>query len=339
MSSDLIILTADWQTLMRAEQVSGQWVVTRPLDGVKVNCLTRDPADPEKVFLGSQSNGVLFSPDAGKSWQPLGLYDVPVKALAVDPTDPQTLYAGGKPVSLYVSHDGGKTWEELKALRKSARFWWFSPTDPPGMTPYVNSLTVSPAEPNVLMAGMEVGAVLRSEDRGQTWSGHMRGCDRDCHALMFHPLHGDWVYEVGGFSGVAFSQNGGRDWRKPSEGLGKKYGWAIAADPVRPDIWFLSAGEQPNLLRGEFTPPGHRDGQANAHIYRKVGDAPWVQLSGGLPEPLDYMAYGMAITPRLPGHVFAGLGNGEVWHSEDHGDHWVKLPVDMGGVHTAMLVM
>ncbi len=262
-----------------------------------------------------------------------------MKARAVDPSDPQTIYAGGKPVSLYVSHDGGKTWRELDALRKAARFWWFSPADPPGMKPYASGLTVSPSDPDVLLAGIEAGAVLRSDDRGQTWSGHLRASDRDCHALMFHPINADWAYEAGGMSGVAFSQNGGKDWRRPTEGLGKKYGWAVAADPEQPDIWYLSAAEQGKLLRGEFTPPGHKDGQANAHIYRKTGDAPWVRLSGGLPEPLDYMAYGMAVSPRLPGHVFAGLGTGEIRHWEDHGDHWLKLPVDVGGVHRAMLVI
>lgn len=33
MSSDLVILTANWHTLSRAEQDSGKWVVTQPLEG------------------------------------------------------------------------------------------------------------------------------------------------------------------------------------------------------------------------------------------------------------------------------------------------------------------
>jgi hypothetical protein len=283
--------------------------------------------------------GILISRDAGKRWQSSGLRGIPVKSLAVDPTDPLTLYAGCKPVSLYVSHDGAETWNELEAIRSTRKWWWFSPADPPGMTPYISDLGVSPTEPDVVLAGIEAGAVMRSEDRGRTWSKHLRGSDRDCHSLTFHHTDGDWVYEAGGMSGVAYSQNGGVEWRKPKEGIGPKYGWAVAADPERPEVWYLSAAEQGKLLKGEFTPPGHKDGQANAHLYRKIGDAPWEQLSGGLPEPLDYMAYGLAVLPEQPGHVYAGLGNGQVWFSEDYGDYWDLMPFNLGGVHNAMTVI
>jgi hypothetical protein len=339
MKNERVFLAATGRVLARAEKVRRQWVVTRPLEGVKINSMVRDPENPRTVYMGTQNDGVLISRDAGKSWQSRGLRGIPVKSLAVDPTDPLTLYAGCKPVSLYVSHDGAETWNELEAIRSTRKWWWFSPADPPGMTPYISDLGVSPTEPDVVLAGIEAGAVMRSEDRGRTWSKHLRGSDRDCHSLTFHHTDGDWVYEAGGMSGVAYSQNGGVDWRKPKEGIGPKYGWAVAADPERPEVWYLSAAEQGKLLKGEFTPPGHKDGQANAHLYRKIGDAPWEQLSGGLPEPLDYMAYGLAVLPEQPGHVYAGLGNGQVWFSEDYGDYWDLMPFNLGGVHNAMTVI
>jgi hypothetical protein len=339
MKNERVFLAASGRVLARAEKVRRQWVVTRPLEGVKINSMVRDPENPRTVYMGTQNDGVLISRDAGKSWQSRGLRGIPVKSLAVDPTDPLTLYAGCKPVSLYVSHDGAETWNELEAIRSTRKWWWFSPADPPGMTPYISDLGVSPTEPDVVLAGIEAGAVMRSEDRGRTWSKHLRGSDRDCHSLTFHHTDGDWVYEAGGMSGVAYSQNGGVEWRKPKEGIGPKYGWAVAADPERPEVWYLSAAEQGKLLKGEFTPPGHKDGQANAHLYRKIGDAPWEQLSGGLPEPLDYMAYGLAVLPEQPGHVYAGLGNGQVWFSEDYGDYWDLMPFNLGGVHNAMTVI
>jgi len=67
----------------------------------------------------------------------------------------------------------------------------------------------------------------------------------------------------------------------------------------------------PNLLRGEFSPPAHVDGKANASIYRSVGCAAREKLSGGLPEPLDYLAYALLIDPSAAGHLYAGLANGE----------------------------
>lgn len=337
--SEPVFLSSNGTGLVRLKKDAGDWVSSHPLEGVKINCIVSDPANPRKIFLGTQNHGILLSTDAGKTWRSVGLNQIPVKSIAVDPNDPNTIYAGGRPVSLYVSRDGGTVWEELPAMRKTPRFWWFSPADPPGMLPYVNGLTVSPLDSNVILAGIELGAVMRSDDRGQTWSKHLRGCDRDCHSLKFHPNDGNWAYEAGGLSGVAFSQNGGKDWRKPKEGLGTKYGWVVAADPEQPEIWYLSAAEPANLLQGEFTPPGHNDGKANAHIYRKNGDEPWVKLSGGLPEPLDYMAYDLAVVAERPGHVYAGLSNGAVWHSEDYGDHWRQMPFNLGRVNYLLIVI
>lgn len=52
-------------------------------------------------------------------------------------------------------------------------------------------------------AGIELGAVVRSEDGGRTWSGHRHGALRDCHSLTFHHSHAQWVYEAGGTGGGA----------------------------------------------------------------------------------------------------------------------------------------
>lgn len=107
MKSEHVFLTANGHGLSRAENVAGHWEVSHLLEGVRINCMVSDPANPQKIFLGTQANGILVSNDAGQSWQPVGLYQIPIKSIAVDPSDPQTIYAGGKPVSLFVSHDGG----------------------------------------------------------------------------------------------------------------------------------------------------------------------------------------------------------------------------------------
>lgn len=190
----------------------------------------------------------------------------------------------------------------------------------------------------MILAGIELGGVLRSEDGGQTWSGHCRGADRDCHSLKFHPKHGDWVYQGGG-GGAAVSQDGGRTFRKQKRNLGAKYSWMVAADPQRPEVWYFSASHLPKFWRGKFTPPAHHDGQANAHIYRSVGSVFWERLSGGLPEPLDYMAYALIPDPEAAGHLYAGLANGDVWHTENYGDTWAQLPFNLGGIHNTMILI
>lgn len=338
MITDKIFLATTGTTLVRAEYVEGEWQVTRQFEGLQINCLVNDPSEPWKVYLGTQKDGIWFSADSAKNWQFLDLKDIPIKSMAVDPHNPQVIYAGGKPVSLYVSRDGGQTWTELERLRRARQWWWFSPAEPPDWRPYVQALAISPDDPDVILAGIELGGVLRSEDGGQTWSKHRRGADRDCHSLKFHPSNGDWVYQGGG-GGAAVSRDGGRTWRKQKAGLGTKYGWMVAADPQRPEVWYFSASNLPKLWRGEFEPPAHRDGQANAHIYRSVGGAQWEQLAGGLPDPLDYMAYALIPDPNVIGHLYAGLANGDIWHTADYGDTWKKLPFNLGGIHNTMCMI
>ncbi|NUM44444.1 MAG: hypothetical protein HUU38_07020 [Anaerolineales bacterium] len=332
-------LAATGNSLARAEFTNGQWHVQHLFKNSRINCLAADSRTPHRVFAGTQTGGVYRSSDGGQSWTPVGLAGIPVKSLAVSPHAPNTLYAGCKPVSLFISHDAGESWKELPALRACRKWWWFSPAEPPDWRPYVQALALSPADPKIILAGMEIGGVLRSEDGGQSWK-TVRGALLDCHSLMFHPTNGNWVYEGGGSgAGAAFSRDGGQTWQQPRAGLGKKYGWMVAADPVRPEVWYLSASELPNLLKGEFAPPAHMDGNVRAHIYRSVGGAAWEQLSGGLPVPLDYMAYALLPDPTAPGHLYAGFANGDVWHTTDYGDHWTQMPFNLGGIHRTLIML
>jgi hypothetical protein len=51
------------------------------------------------------------------------------------------------------------------------------------------------------------------------------------------------------------------------------------------------------------------------------------------------MPYALLPDPHAPGHLYAGLSNGDLWHTTDYGDHWQQLPVNMGRVWTAMIML
>ena len=89
-----------------------------------------------------------------------------------------------------------------------------------------------------------------------------------------------------------------------------------------------------------FGPPqAHVDGKANAYIFRSDSGKPWQKLTGGLPDPLQYMAYTLLTDPQVGGHLYAGLSNGEVWHSTDYGDHWQRLPFQLPGIHRSLVMI
>lgn len=308
--------------LRRAAGGSGIWSVTEVAPGRNVRCLATDPNQPLIVFAGT-TRGVLRSSDGGLVWTDAGLPGVAVRALAVSRARPGRVIAGAKPAGVFLSDDGGLNWSELKAFRRiPSRRFWFSPAELP-LTAYVQALALSPTDPDLVVAGIEAGAVVRSTDGGRTWEGHRQGAMRDCHCLTAHATAGEWFYE-GGYGGGAFSRDGGANWvRLP--GLDRKYGWAVAADPSDPELQYVSAS------------PGVRahSAHADAAIFRSRGGR-WERLAGGLPDPLEAMPYALLTGPG-PSEVVAGLSNGEVWVSQDAGDSWLRLDFKFPGMERCLV--
>jgi photosystem II stability/assembly factor-like uncharacterized protein len=333
-----VLLANTGHGLARAEcDTNGDWSVTFLLEDEPVRSITTVPYNPGTVYAGTHGHGVLRSDDRGQTWQQAGMAGQIVKSVAASPHEPGVLYAGTKPAGVFVSRDDGASWTDLEAFRQIRGYrFWRSPAEPPDWRAYVSALSISPTDPDVLVAGIEFGAVVRSQDGGKTWSNHRKGAIRDCHGLTFHATSGDWVYQAGAsLAGAALSRDGGVSWRQPKKGLKHHYGWACAADPERPEVWYLSAG--PFGWKGE--PQAHKDGQANAAIYRSAGGASWERLSGGLPQPMTHLAYALATDPAAPGHLYAGLSSGEVWHTADYGDSWAKLPIGLGSFHGTMIMV
>ena len=199
------------------------WTVERHLESLRITCLAPDASNPRRVYAGAAQEGVWRSDDCGVTWQEAGLKGHEIKSLAVSPHDPAILFAGTKGALMFRSTDGGANWAELEAFRKVPnRWWWFSPAEPPDFRPYVISIATSPTDPQVVLAGIEFGAVVRSEDGGETWSRHRRGALRDCHSLQFHHTNGNWAYQAGGTGGRFLQPERGAKLAKGRAGPGEE---------------------------------------------------------------------------------------------------------------------
>ena len=308
----------------------GDWRVESIRLSARPNTLAADPRNDGIVYAGTQGAGIYRSSDYGETWKLLGLDGQIVKSIAVSPHDPAVIYAGVKPAGLFRSHDGGRTWRELDGFRRIPnRWWWFSPAEPP-FRAYVNALATSPTEPDVVLAGIEFGAVVRSDDGGRTWTGHRPGAIRDCHSLSFHVANGLWAYEAGGTGGgAAVSRDGGLKWEQSRSGLAKHYGVACAADPEQPEVWYVSISSGPGKAYGA---------SAEAYLYRVSGGASW-QPIGWQDHPMDQMPLVLATVPGSPGHLYAGTTKGRIWHSDDYGDSWRGLPFVVDSSISDMLLL
>jgi hypothetical protein len=301
------IYAATGDGIARLDEAGDAWEVELSLTGSGAQCLALDPVDPDTVYAGLREGGVRRTTDGGRSWVDCALPAPGVFSLAVSAAD-GAVYAGTEPSALYRSDDRGETWRELKSLLElPSRPTWSFPPRP--WTSHVRWIAPSPHDANVLLAGIELGGLMRSADGGETWVDHRPGAQRDVHSLAWHPRATGRAYEAGG-GGTAWSDDAGETWQRADEGRDRNYTWSVAVDPDDPELWYVSASTGPHAAHGR--------GDPQAKIYRRREDR-WSALDGGLPEPLTAMPYALV---AVEGGLVAGLADGEIWGSADHGDTW-----------------
>jgi photosystem II stability/assembly factor-like uncharacterized protein len=310
--SALRLYAATGDAVATLDAASGAWTATLSLVGSGAQCLAVAPDDPDTVYAGLRDGGVRRSTDGGRTWIDCGLPAPQVFSLAVSAAD-GAVYAGTEPSALYRSHDRGKTWRELEGLLDlPSRPTWSFPPRP--WTSHVRWIAPSPHDANVVLAGIELGGLMRSADGGETWVDHRPGAQRDVHSLAWHPRVPGRAYEAGG-GGAAWSDNDGASWHPADDGRDRHYTWSVAVDPVDPELWYVSAST------GPFAAHGRRDPEALIFRRRNGG---WEALAGGLPDPFPAMPYALV---AADGTMLAGLANGELWESSDRGDTWRRLEV------------
>jgi photosystem II stability/assembly factor-like uncharacterized protein len=307
------LYAATGDAIARLDEDDGGWRTALSLTGSGAQCLALDPSDPDVVYAGLREHGVRRTTDGGGSWVDCGLPSTGVFSLAVSAAD-GAVYAGTEPSTLYRSDDRGENWVELDALLElPSRPTWSFPPRP--WTSHVRWIAPSPHDADLLLVGIELGGLMRSTDRGETWADHRPGAQRDVHSLAWHPHEAGRAYEAGG-GGAAWSDDGGDSWHPADEGRDRHYTWSVAVDPDDPELWYVSAST------GPYAAHGGRDPQAL--IYRRR-DGEWRALTGGLPDPIPAMPYALV---AFEGGLVAGLADGQLWGSADHGDSWERYRLE-----------
>jgi photosystem II stability/assembly factor-like uncharacterized protein len=298
------------------------------LEGSGACCLAVDPLDPRRVYVGTFDDGLYASWDGGDTWNAAssGLEDRRVLALAVSRSHQSggvaVVYAGTEPSNLYRSEDGGRSWQRLPALRDlPSEPRWSFPGRP--WTHHVRTIALHPSDPDWLLVGIELGGVMRSTDAGSSWTDHNPQAHSDAHRLLTHPLAPDRVYEAAG-QGIALSEDRGSSWRRFEEGLDRRYAWAAAIDPADPDLWYVAISSGPFAAHGR--------GNGEARIVRSSGNGWGATAEWGDAPELRRMPYALATLPGVPGALVAGLRGGVLMLTEDAGESWSRMQVELPDV-------
>ncbi|WP_026691133.1 hypothetical protein [Alteribacter aurantiacus] len=307
--------------------VSGEkdeWTINDlDLEKGEIQSLAVDPFSGV-IYAGTFDHGLYRSENGGESFERIGediLHDR-VTSLHVAPLKDGgtygTLYVGMEPSELFQSADGGETWKQLPALTElpSKKEWSFPPRPE---THHVKDITTSYQDHGLLLAGIELGGVMRSLGNGETFEDRKEGSQFDVHNIVTHPIEEQYIYEAGG-GGFAYSEDMGEGWKTDNTGLGAfTYLVQTAVDPADSKAVIVAGAKGPGSAYVPDT--------AEYRLFRKRGNEAFEQVEEGLPEAEGTTVPHLLTHTGEPG-VFYAVFNRGIYRSQDQGKTWQVLPLE-----------
>jgi hypothetical protein len=208
----------------------------------------------------------------------------------------------------------GERLEPVAAFdRAEGRSTWYTPWGGPPDTRSISEWA------EAVYVNVHVGGILRTEDRGETWTPTI-DIDADVHQVAT----AEGLVLAAAAGGLAVSTDRGRTWTFRSEGLEAPYSRAVA---VSGDSVLVSASNGP---RG-----GH------AAVYRgALGGDGLTRCRTGLPEWFDDNIDSYCLDAH-PDRSFVAFGtsDGRVFASEDAGHTWAEFASGLPPVRRVLVLL
>ena len=319
--------------ILRADGQRRQWSVEGPhFAGWEIYHVKGSPADPARIYASQTSpwfgQVIQRSSDGGKTWEQPGSEGAAPAEAADAPDGPpmpqgesnkfvyDTSPESGRPLTTHQHYDGTQRPWEFK------RVWHLEP---------------SPADPDLVYAGVEDAALFRTTDGGKSWQelAGLRGHDSGpkwqpgaggmcLHTILLDPRDPGRIYVAISAAGAFRSDDGGSTWRPINRGLTSQYipdptaevghcVHRIAMHPSRPQTLFMQ--KHWDVMRSDD------------------GGASWHEVSGNLPSDFGFA---MAVHAHEPETVYVvpiksdsehypPEGKLRVYRSRKGGDDWEAL--------------
>jgi len=325
------------------------------LPDLEIGAVARRPGDG-RLFVATRKAGLfLVDPQTGVA-ETVGEGVLPrgIRCIAIAPGAPHVVVLGCEPAAMYRSVDGGVTWSECGAVAELARArgWQYHIAQIPA---HIRQILIDRRTPERVVAAVQIGGVILSEDGGRTWTDVTASIDPDVHALVQDREDADILYATTGGGGpiggphpavppngyaLYRSRNGGRDWEPMSAGMDRQHAVPIHSCPQGANV-LLAA-----VARG--TPPQwRRPGGAEAIlVVSRDRGATWSQIGGGLPASFETMIDSIDAEAAPGGRTYLGIGGegtkvlppdrhrGFVYYADDLDGPWLRLPREFPTVFT-----
>ena len=311
---------SNWQSLGPKNVVS----VGEPRLG-RVNCITADPTNSNKLFVGAASGGVWISLDGGQTWTPRtdNLPVLGVSSIVVDPNNSSVVYmATGDAddsitpsIGVYKSVDGGLSWAPTGLT--------FAMTD----YHLIYRLTIHPTVSGTVYAATD-STIYVTKDAGSTWQqinpqGANNSSNITWYDIKFAPSNSSTLYTIGYGAQFYRSTDSGVTWQQTTVGLpatsaiGRSAMAVTAAEPQ--SVYLLCSDYSTDALYGIYR---STDGGISfaplpdgGTVAADFGQQSWYDtcLAASPSNPVKLYAAGV--------HISQSLNHGSTWQSVGAGTH------------------
>lgn len=286
----------------------GNWTVLGNVANIggRVLSIAIDPANANRIFVGTASGGIYKTTDAGSNWQyvPTGFPVLGVASILIDPLNSNVLYAGTGEVyrtsnsnfgynvwkargtygvGILKSTDGGATWSQVMNKNMSDLF-------------AIQMLKFDPTNSNTIYACTTHG-LFKSTDAGATWSATPILNKPYISDIAINPSNSNIIVAAVGNlvdvdKGVYRSTNGGTSWTASANAtIGTSFNGYIRFDNIGSTRLFASVG----------------NGSGNELYMSTDFGATWIQKTGSSHCGGQYwFGHDLAVDPSNPDRVVMG---------------------------------
>jgi photosystem II stability/assembly factor-like uncharacterized protein len=275
---------------------SNSWISVGP-DGGDVRTLSADPANPQRILLGTSAGQIYQSDDAGKTWQRFVRIgkgnDYVADHIIFDPKQPGTIYVAAWTLeheggSVFKSADNGQSWQPLSAMEGKS----------------VRAMAIAPSDPNTLIVGALDG-VYRTRNAGETWtriSPESSAEIKNIESIAIDPADPDTIY-VGTWHLPWKTTDGGRSWHNIKQGvIDDSDVFSIIIDPKQPQVVYASACS------------GVYKSETAGELFHKIQGIPFSARRTRV----------LKQDPENSNVVYAGTTEG-LWKTSDAGKTWRRI--------------
>ncbi len=243
--------------------------------------------------------------------------------------EPNRLYIGTEPGGLFVSDDGGDSWQLNRPLwdhpSRVGGQWFGGGRDNAG----IHSVVVDPNNSKRVLIGVSCAGTFETTDAGKSWVVRNNGLKssflpepnpevgHDPHLVVMCPGKTSGLWQQN-HCGIWKSKDGGQNWVEVSEQNGPaSFGFAVAVDEIDPDqAWVAPAISDECRVAV---------GGALCISRTTDGGKTWRALREGLPQAQCYDVIFRHGLDKVGDALAFGTTTGNVYYSNDRGDHWKCL--------------